>query len=46
MSAYRYLLSRISQYQIALYNGDWDAVVPYVDTIKNLEKLNLIKNSV
>ena len=26
---------------IILYNGDWDSVVPYTDTRKNLEKLNL-----
>jgi hypothetical protein len=24
-----------------LYNGDWDAVVPFIDTVKNLAKLNL-----
>jgi hypothetical protein len=41
MESYRYLLSRIHLYQIVLYNGDWDAVVPYNDNIKNILKLNL-----
>jgi hypothetical protein len=41
MASYKHLLSRISIYSIALYNGDWDDVVPYVDTLKNLKKLNL-----
>lgn len=41
MASYRYLLSRISKYHIILYNGDWDDVVPYGDTVKNLKKLNL-----
>ena len=41
MSSYRYLLSKISNYSITLYNGDWDDVVPYGDTLKNMKKLNL-----
>jgi hypothetical protein len=41
MSSYKYLLSRIDQYSITLYNGDWDDVVPYLDTLKNMKKLNL-----
>lgn len=45
MASYRYLLTKTAaQYRIVLYNGDWDAVVPYIDTIKNLRKLNLIEN--
>lgn len=27
--------------KIWLYNGDWDDVVPYPDTLKNLEKMNI-----
>lgn len=27
------------KYKTVLYNGDWDAVVPYVDTLKNIGKL-------
>lgn len=34
----RYLLFR-NKYSIVLYNGDWDAVVPYIDTLKNIPKL-------
>ena len=41
MASYRYLLAKWPKYAIFLYNGDWDDVVPYGDTIKNLEKLNL-----
>lgn len=26
---------------IILYNGNWDAVVPYVDTLKGMKLLNL-----
>lgn len=35
------LLGEIGKYHIVLYNGDWDDVVPYTDTIKNLHKLKL-----
>lgn len=41
MPQYRILLGELSNYHIVLYNGDWDDVVPYTDTIKNLKKLNL-----
>lgn len=41
MASYKHLLSRTNLYSIALYNGDWDDVVPYVDTLKNMKKLNL-----
>lgn len=41
ISEYRYLLDRLDKYHIILYNGDWDAVVPFIDTVANLEKLNL-----
>jgi hypothetical protein len=41
MSSYRYLLTRTHVLQLVLYNGDWDAVVPFIDTVKNLAKLNL-----
>lgn len=35
MDSYRYLLSRIHErnYVIHLYNGNWDVVIPYYDTI-------------
>lgn len=37
---YRYLLARADKnYQIVLYNGDWDDVVPYHDTIKNIKQV-------
>lgn len=41
MISYKHLMGR-NKYQIVMYNGNWDAAVPYVDTIKNLEKLGLI----
>lgn len=31
-----YLLNRLSDIHLVFYNGDWDAVVPYLDTLKNL----------
>lgn len=39
MQSYRILLSRLfsKSYQIVLYNGDWDDVVPYHDTIKSIK---------
>lgn len=47
MSSYRYLLSlqmnETRKISIILYNGNWDAVVPYVDTLKNIRKLNLVE---
>lgn len=46
MHSYRYLLSRLKDenYQIHLYNGNWDVAVPFLDTKKNLEALNLIES--
>ena len=43
MQSYRILLSRLStkNYQIVMYNGDWDDVVPYHDTIKGIKELYL-----
>ncbi len=41
MQEYRYLLDRLDKYHIILYNGDWDDVVPFQDTMDNLERLNL-----
>lgn len=42
--SYRYLLTRTHVLQMVLYNGESDSVVPYVDTIKNLAKLNLVES--
>lgn len=44
MDSYRYLLSRIHEksYVIHLYNGNWDVVVPYHDTVENINRLNLV----
>ena len=41
--SYRYLLGRVIEknYQIHLYNGNWDFIVPYSDTISNIKDLNL-----
>lgn len=43
MESYRQLLSRVvlEKYQIVLYNGDWDDVVPYHDTLKGIKNLYL-----
>jgi len=41
MDSYRYLLTRTNDLQMILYNGEWDSVVPYIDTIKNIKKLYL-----
>jgi hypothetical protein len=42
MQAYQYLLAReTNRSQIVLYNGNWDVVVPYIDTLKNIKALNL-----
>lgn len=38
---YQYLFNRLSDIHIVLYNGDWDAVVPFVDTINNLERMKI-----
>ncbi len=46
MHSYMYLLGLIPtsrKISIILYNGNWDAVVPYVDTLKNIKKLDLIE---
>ena len=42
MEEYKYLLVRQSKYSISLYNGDWDDVVPWHDTLNNLEALDLV----
>ena len=46
MESYRYLLSRIHEknYIIHLYNGNWDVVIPYHDTIENIKRLNLVES--
>jgi fermentation-respiration switch protein FrsA (DUF1100 family) len=40
MDAYRTLLNQ-GRIKITLFNGDWDDVVPFRDTLKNLKLLNL-----
>jgi hypothetical protein len=45
MDSYRYLLGRFSKkYSMNLYNGNWDVVVPYIDTIANIKALNLVES--
>jgi hypothetical protein len=46
MHEYRYLLNKLEDYHIVLYSGDWDDVVPFTDTMKNLEALYLKESSV
>ena len=40
LNSYRELLEA-AKYRIFLYNGDWDNIVPYLDTKKNIEDLGL-----
>lgn len=40
IDSYKYLLEKRS-ISIVLYNGNWDAVVPFVDTLKGIKILNL-----
>lgn len=40
LDAYRSIINR-GQIKVYLYNGDWDDVVPFRDTIKNLQLLDL-----
>lgn len=46
MNSYRHLLGLLlspeRKISIILYNGNWDAVVPYVDTVKGINLLNLV----
>jgi len=37
----QYLFNRLNDIHIVLYNGDWDAVVPFVDTLNNLERMKI-----
>jgi hypothetical protein len=41
MKEYRTLLTKLDSYHIVLYSGDWDDVVPYTDTLKNMALLSL-----
>lgn len=42
IDSYRYLLSRTeSKYRIVLYNGNWDDVVPFRDTLAGIGILGL-----
>lgn len=41
MTQWIQLLSNAGKYHLVLYNGDWDDVVPFTDTIKNMQKLGL-----
>jgi serine carboxypeptidase-like clade 2 len=40
LDAYRDIINR-GQIKVFLYSGDWDDVVPFRDTIKNLQLLDL-----
>ena len=47
MESYKYLLSLMLTDQkitIVLYNGNWDTVVPYHDTIRGIKDLNLVES--
>ena len=41
IESYRYLLAKVGKYNIVLFSGDWDDVVPYRDTQKNIERLEI-----
>ena len=36
MAEYRYILERPEKFHVILYNGDWDDVIPYADTVSNI----------
>jgi serine carboxypeptidase-like clade 2 len=40
MDAYKWIFNR-GDIKVWMFNGDWDDVVPFRDTLKNLEKLGL-----
>lgn len=43
---YKYLTKGASaNYTIVLYNGNWDAVVPFIDTLKGFKELGLTQTS-
>lgn len=46
MAEYRHLIDNLDKYHIILYNGDWDDVVPFIDTMNNLEKLKLVPTDI
>ena len=46
MAEYRYLLDRQDKYHIIFFNGDWDSIIPYSDTIQNIGKLNLLPTDI
>ena len=41
MAEYRYILDRPQKFHVVLYNGDWDDIIPFADTLSNLDKLKL-----
>jgi hypothetical protein len=46
VESYAYLLSReTNRSQIVLYSGNWDVVVPYTDTVKNIKSTLRLKES-
>lgn len=40
IAAYKFLINT-GKYRIILYSGDWDDVVPYTDTLKNFQKMDM-----
>lgn len=46
VESYAYLLSReTNRSQIVLYSGNWDVVVPYTDTVKNIKSTLRLRES-
>jgi len=46
VDAYAYLLAReTNRSQIVLYSGNWDVVVPYTDTVKNIKSTLKLRES-
>ncbi len=43
IARYQRIFLASSTVRVWLYSGDWDDVVPYTDTLKNLEKMGLRK---
>jgi hypothetical protein len=44
MNEYARIITEVPGVSIYFYNGDWDATVPFTDTLKNLERLGMRQN--
>lgn len=45
LDSYSFLLGRQNRTQIVLYSGNWDVVVPYTDTARNIKESLRLRES-